>query len=353
MKRLIAYKKKWDDEGVVSTVGTIMALLVFLTFLSMIVNSYVPVWMKDSESSHMNVAYGQFGDLKQSIDTQMLFARMSDIAGQAFTATTIFSPVTLGVDGVPIFSAPTIGELTADQAKGPWNAWFKYYPNKVVNTTQVVNETAAGAIRLEVFNRYFIQQSLVYENGAVIKYQSDGMVLRAQPTFEVRLLNNTEEITVVMLSLIGFGSQRGTTKEGVHSKVVSVSMDEYKRVHTDIYINHTSQFGLAWWAFYNATIAKAFGITPDKYASCTAEPTGYCYTVQKQAPWGIKNQMIRSPYFKLTIALNTTSLEYVLTLRLKNDYLNQYINMPIIKTFRIMKVIVNVAVGGIGAQVNI
>ena len=37
-----------------------MALLVFLTFMSLIVNQYVPVWMKDSEASHMGAAFASF-----------------------------------------------------------------------------------------------------------------------------------------------------------------------------------------------------------------------------------------------------------------------------------------------------
>src|SRR5437867_8242758 len=62
--RLLIRDIRGDEKGVASTVGTIMALLVFLTFLSLIVNQYVPVWMKDSEASHMNGALGQFGGLK-------------------------------------------------------------------------------------------------------------------------------------------------------------------------------------------------------------------------------------------------------------------------------------------------
>ena len=356
MRRIITRKKKWDDEGVASTVGTIMALLVFLSFMSLIVNSYVPVWMKSSESSHMNTAYGQFGSLKQDIDSQILYARISELAGERFVATTTFSPITLGVDGIPIFSAPTLGELIADQNKAPWNAWFKYHPSKFANNSALVNETALGQIALSSFNRYFVQQSLTYENGAVIKGQSDGMVMRAEPTFELRIVNNTEEITLTMISLLGYGSMQGTTTEGIHSKVISVSMEQYSRVFTNLYINHTSPFGLAWFAFYNSTLSKAFGITPDRYNTCTPElasPPGYCYTLQKGGQYGVISQMVRSPYFKITVQLNQTSMQYTLVVRLNNDYYNTIpLTMPI-KTVRIQTAVVNLAVGGLGAQVNI
>ena len=358
MRRIIAHKKKWDEKGVVSTVGTIMGLMIFLTFLSLIVNSYVPVWMKDSESSHMNVAYGQFGDLKESIDTQMLYALMSGLAGVHYTPTTMFTPITLGLDGVPIFSSPTLGLLAADQNKAPWNAWFHYYPNKVVNLTQEVNETAGGYVRLDAFNRYFVPQSLAYENGAVLKAQTDGMVLRADPTFEILNMSNAVEISMVMIDLLGYGTQQGTTTEGLHTKVLSAGTDVYTRVHTDVYINHTTPFGLAWWGYFNSTLNDAFHITPDRYnAPCTGNennnPPGYCYTITPGNPYGIQKQMIRSPWFKLQLNLNLNTLDFSISVRFYNDYLNNKpLTMPI-GTLRVTKVIVNMAVGGIGAQVNI
>ena len=353
MRRIIAHKKKWDEEGVVSTVGTIMGLLIFLTFLSMIVNSYVPVWMKDSESSHMNVAYGQLGDFKESIDTQTLYARMSELAGAHFSPTTAFTPITLGLDGVPIFSSPTIGLLTLDQAKAPWNAWFGYYPNKVVNIKQIVNETAGGYVRLDVFNRYFIPQSLAYENGGVLKAQSDGMVLRAEPTFDITFVNNTEEITVVMISLLGYGSLQGTTTEGIHAKVISASMETYQRVYTDVSLNHTTPFGLAWWGFYNKTLSDLFSVTPDRFIGGCLPASDYCYTNQNKPVYGLFPRMVKTPFYKIDLTLNTTSLDFNIIVTFKNDYSNNIpLTMPI-KALRIMKVVVNAAVGGIGALVNI
>src|SRR5438094_10400415 len=84
-----------------------MALLVFLTFLSVIVNQYVPIWMKDSEASHMNTALGQFGGIKGDIDLQMLAAEASADAGTLHIPVTTATAINLGVDGVPSFSSPT------------------------------------------------------------------------------------------------------------------------------------------------------------------------------------------------------------------------------------------------------
>src|SRR6266511_1857147 len=108
--RVLIRELRSDERGVASTVGTIMALLVFLTFLSLITNQYVPVWMKDSEAGHMGEALGQIGKFKSDIDLQMLAAQTANLVGRHYIPVTTFSSVKLGVDGVPIFASPTLGE---------------------------------------------------------------------------------------------------------------------------------------------------------------------------------------------------------------------------------------------------
>src|SRR2546421_6793076 len=100
-----------DERAVASTIGTVMALLVFLTFLSVIVNQYVPIWMRDSEASHMNAVLGQFGGVKGDIDLQMLAAQASADAGTFHIPVTTGTAIKLGVDGGPIFSSPTPATL--------------------------------------------------------------------------------------------------------------------------------------------------------------------------------------------------------------------------------------------------
>lgn len=348
MRRVIAHRLKWDDEGVASTVGTIMALLVFLTFLSMIVNSYVPVWMKDAESSHMNVTFGQFGSLKAGIDMQILGGYMADLAGQHYTPVTIFNPITLGVDGVPIFSAPTLGQLDARQDVAPWKTSFKYFPNKFVSTPAFVNETAGGQVTLTVANRYFVQQTLAYENGAVIRYQHDGQLVRAEPTFEINFVNNTESISMVMISMLGSGSMQGTTTEGVLTKVVSVGTEDYTRLRSDVNITHSSPYGLAWYGFYNSTLFSAFNLT-----AYSCKLPGFTCMTTAGGPYGILNQKVVSPFFIVNVTWNTGTNLFDVWVQLKNDFQNNIPQTMPISTFRIQKVVMNMAVGGIGSQVNI
>lgn len=251
-----------DEEGVASTVGTIMALLVFLTFMSLMVNQYVPVWQKDTEASHMNGALGQFGHLKQAIDMQILTARIAQDSGTAYIPITSSSPVTLGVDGVPIFGNPTPGELKADPNAAPWSIEFEYVKTGVLYR---VEETASGIIELNVANRYFLAQRLAYEVGAVLRYQIDGQVLRALPVFEPILVENSIDLSFQVVSLYGSGAVAGTSTEIVHTKLFGLDRQDYDGIASSIWINHTTRYGLAWYSFLNSTLARTLGVTSGAY----------------------------------------------------------------------------------------
>src|SRR5438128_9536828 len=233
-----------------------MALLVFLTFLSLIVNQYVPIWMKDCDATHMNGALGQFGGLKGAIDLQILAAQAAKISGTHYIPVTSSSAVSLGVDGVPIFAASTLGTIQSYPDAGPFTVTFDYLIRGVSTRVQ---EQSNGSIELDVANRYYVPQRIAYENGAIIRYQSDGQVIRAQPTFSVLKTNNTLDVSFGLVSLYGSGSVSGTSTEVVNTQVFAFDRQDYQGfpTNTAVWINHTSPYGLAWYSFLNSTLANA------------------------------------------------------------------------------------------------
>jgi hypothetical protein len=244
-----------DERAVASTVGTIMALLVFLTFLSVIVNQYVPIWMKDSEASHMNSALGQFGGLKGAIDLQALAAQAAQDAGTFSIPVTTSTAVALGVDGVPIFSSATPGMLELNPDTGPFTVVFDYM---IQGQRRQVTDGSSGTVDLNVGNRYYTPQRIAYENGAVIRYQTDGQFVRVHPTFSVLSSNNSLDISLGLVSLYGKGIVTGTTTELVSSELFAFDRQVYQGFPNDgvIWINHTaSLYGLAWYRFLNQTLA--------------------------------------------------------------------------------------------------
>src|SRR5438094_10071769 len=309
--RLLIRDIRGDEEGVASTVGTIMALLVFLTFLSLIVNQYVPVWMKDSEASHMNGSLGQFGGIKGAIDLQILSAQAAQITGTHYIPVTASSAVSVGVDGVPIFAASTLGTLQSFPDAGPFTVSFDYLIRGVPTHVQ---EQSNGSIVLDVANRYYVPQKIAYENGAVIRYQSDGQVIRAQPTFSVMKTNNTLDISFGLVSLYGAGSVSGTSTEVVNTQVFAFDRQDYRGFPANavIWVDHPSRYGLAWYRFLNATLASSLNLCP----STSFSP---CLFSQNSLDISLTAKIGATIIYILSAKYNPTTQTYIMHLEIHNS----------------------------------
>src|SRR3989454_1011614 len=156
--------------------------------------------------------------------------------------------------------ASTVGTLQSYPDAGSFTVQFSYIPNKAVpSQVATVKEQSNGSIELDVANRYYVPQKIAYENGAVIRYQSDGQVIRAQPTFSVLKTNNTLDVSFGLVSLYGAGSVSGTSTEVVNTQVFAFDRQDYQGFPANavIWVNHTSRYGLSWYRFLNQTLASA------------------------------------------------------------------------------------------------
>jgi len=263
-------RKRWDDEGVASTVGTIMSLMVFLAFLSMFTNQYIPVWMEENESSHMVTANGQFSNLKQAIDLQILVGTIS-----GSSPVEVYTPITLGANGIPIFAAPTAGYLGAYKSMSYDNVSFYYNINTTASPvykhhrSPQPSSTLGGVIRLECPNRYYVPQTLIYENDAIILKQGDGEYMKNAPQFFVQRSGGKFDISYTQVDLrgddfkyVGFGTR------GVGTRLSAVSSLTYTSLTDYLYINHTTRYDIAWNTTFDAILSgsgMSEGIGNDYY----------------------------------------------------------------------------------------
>lgn len=314
-----------DNEGVASTLGTTMALLVFLTFMSLIVNQYVPAWMKESEAAHTNTVIGQFGGLKSAIDLQILAAHSAANAGQVYIPVSATSAITLGVDGVPIFATPSTSTMSAMPTAGAFSVTFEYLIGSVRQRTVKYSN---GSIEIDIQNRYFAPQRVAYENGAIIRYQSQGQVVRGPPTFAVTNVNNALDISLGLVSLYGSGTVTGTTTEVINSQLFALDPQEYTSFPADarIWVNHTSRYGLAWYQFLNDTLAASLRLG----GTFTRTALDVMFT----GKLGVTTVYI------VSASLNPTNGAYTMRLEIRNNP-----GLITIRTFRMLSAQVNVKVG--------
>jgi len=249
-----------DERGVASTVGTIMALLVFLTFLTLFTNSYVPVWMTDNERTHMNTAFNQFGDLKGKVDNLVVMAQVT-----GSTDMSLYAPITLGAAGIPVFASPTAGQLNympLNQEKSTVRIKFNYgldinHPNLIVDSQ------GGGMIELYAPNRYYVEQRIAYENGAILVKQTDGQLIRAFPSFEVNKEGSNVSFSFTEIDFVGKNaSMAGTGITGLNIDLIYLDRQTYtnlsfpsgNQVSLNIAITLHTLYGKAWYSYLNETL---------------------------------------------------------------------------------------------------
>ena len=230
-------KRKRDEEGVASTVGTIMALLVFLTFLTLFTNTYVPIWMIDNERAHMNQAMDQFGGVKGKVDDLVV---MAEVTGR--TDLNMYGPVTLGANGIPVFASPTAGELIYSPY-GVGNSTARLnFTYSLNGRSLALNDLSGGMLQLYAPNRYYVQQWVAYENGAIIVKQLDGQIIRGLPSLDIvkTSANSPLNVSWTQIALIGTNSTlAGTSTAGINIDMIYLDSQVYNNGNKEMPVTIT------------------------------------------------------------------------------------------------------------------
>jgi hypothetical protein len=221
-------KRDRDERGVASTVGTIMALLVFLTFLTLFTNSYIPVWMLDNERNHMNTVMNQFGEMKGKVDVLSLNAASSN----GMTNIILYQTIDLGADGIPVFASPTAGLLSYQPyASGNNNTEVEFQYHLVAGgKTYSYDQIGGGMVQFYAPNRYYAQQVVTYENGAILIRQDDGQVVKAYPSLELikPSVNSWVNLSFAQVDFVGKTSnQAGTSSVGLNIDLIYLDAQTY------------------------------------------------------------------------------------------------------------------------------
>ncbi len=214
--------------------GTILSIMVFMTFLGMFTNQYIPIWMKENETNHMNNVIGQLSDLKSGIDMQVLNNN------EQVASAPIYAPIKLNAEGVPVFASPTLGALifisdgSVEATGSPFfNLTYNYFvgsgPSLHYFTLDKTNGGYSGG-NLEFYgpNRYYIQQRVTYENGAIILNQSDGEAILAG--FAIRVVNNGGDIDMKFTLTSLTGASKTVGGSGTKSITSTLEYTSYEKL---------------------------------------------------------------------------------------------------------------------------
>lgn len=203
-----------NDDGVASVIGTIFALLVFITLLSLIITSYIPAWEKENEQEFMTETLFRFSTLK-SVNVGVAEGQQQFVA------------MPLAPSKVPIFGKTLLGELSyhpSDVAKATMTLTFNS------NDTSDLEFQSGGSLQYRVFANTQLSEVVSYELGAVVVSQPDGGLIRVSPEMSTNTItvgpSTLYDLTISMNDLIGLESSRiGTGIAGV-SLTVDQRIDE-------------------------------------------------------------------------------------------------------------------------------
>ena len=231
----ILKKKTADDDAVVGIVVTVLLIGLVITIMVMLNTIYVPQWLESSEAAHMEVVSRQFTELKYALDIQ---SNVND--STAFTTS-----MTLGNKEIPIFN------------KG-----------RTFDTLDVMNDAitfdfspggsySSDALIFSSGNSYFVDQSYIYEAGALIISQDEKNMVYGNPAIVLTdfLQDNTTgtpknvggNITFYIVEIDGLPGKtnvRGSGTYPIYTQAIGASNDAFIQNVTSITI--TTQYPDAW-----------------------------------------------------------------------------------------------------------
>jgi hypothetical protein len=228
-----------DEEGVASSIGTMLAVLVILALLTIVSTSWAPEWTKEKEAEHMRQVEAQFSNMKALMDQLIL----SDNA-----ETVVSTPLTLGSQGTPLFAGDAKGtvSLLSTQADG-------YNTFTVVNSTGKLERVAYGSIMYGSENSEYLDQSFIYECGAIIVHQNDGELVTTGPALIIQNNSGKLSIAITLISVYSDGSSyTGSGTVGVQCRLVkgTIATTRSWDPSETIRMNVTTKAYEAWYEYF-------------------------------------------------------------------------------------------------------
>ena len=188
-------KLRKSNEGVAGVMVALLLIGLFISVLALVQAVYVPQWMSQKEADHMDIVAAQFTDLKSTFDT---------LSVQQDTYWPISNPITLGSKEMPY--------LSSSRAYGI----LDFNPNscKINIEDEEKNFTySLGTLKYASQNSYYIDQSYIYESGALFLSQESKDLLVVKPAIFV---TETNSLVINLISLSDNGKKCSASGYGTY-----------------------------------------------------------------------------------------------------------------------------------------
>lgn len=229
------------QRGIAAVIGTLLALLVFMTLFGIFITEFLPLWMTDNEASEANAVEAQLGQVKTCMDL---------LALEGTRGETCSTPVPLEAQGVPIFAQPTQGTLS----------FQPFSPQLYTNVS--FNETALGPpkphanawqnqspseIDLNLPDRYYVPVKYSLTMGGLFSSQGGGSTqnMLFQPEWLETQQGTATNLSIVFYVMYG----NSTSQSSLPTDEIYVSFyseNTYTGSATNVQVNMTTFYPCGW-----------------------------------------------------------------------------------------------------------
>ncbi|MCI4349019.1 MAG: hypothetical protein L3J93_02210 [Thermoplasmata archaeon] len=259
-RRRFRQRIRQDRRGVVSVIGTLLALLVFFALFGVFLTQYLPLWMSEDEETLAVQTQTSFATLKSDVDLQ------AAAGGPAVVA----SPFQMSSQSIPLISQPTVATLSFIPTSAGLSASVTMTPGPGGSVSAFTQSINLGILTMQLPNRYYSPQTFSFENDAVVQGQgATQQILDFPPAFAINQTGPGTSVTAGLVQLVGSSSQAtsvGPQEVFSHFLFAETFQSTSPTKTLTALITENTFYPCAWETFYSNTIKQA-GLDPTALSS--------------------------------------------------------------------------------------
>jgi len=229
-------KNKKSDYAVAGIVTALLIVGLIVVVFSMIQTVYVPQWMKQKESEHMDQVADQIAQLKFALDIHTSTEQITPIS----------TSITLGNKEMSF--------LKSSRAFGSLTISIDECNISIDNGT--IFSYSLGVIKYSSENAYYLDQTYIYEAGAVILEQIRGNIMFIKPSLSIDN-DNEVNITFTIVDIISIGGKNSANGYGIYPIQTEFSNSTSIMINNTDTIEIETNYKNAWNVSINSSLVNA------------------------------------------------------------------------------------------------
>ncbi|WP_406662143.1 hypothetical protein V7O66_05910 [Methanolobus sp. ZRKC3] len=274
---------KESESAVSAVVSAVLLLGIMVSIITVINVSYIPEWRTGTEQAHMDEVFYDMASMKSDMD--ILAATINGNSGSTIS---VSSPIRMGGGNIPVVSpGKSSGMLSINS--GEFGMMTTASDASLTYSSGSFLEDL-GSIGYLSSNSHFVDQTFLYESGALTLVQKQLSLMKQSPSIDIRRTDAGSNITLDINAVQLTGPERmisSNAVEEVHARYnYSAVLYASENLFTEITLVIDTDYPSSWENFLRTRILQA-GLYPSEY-SLSSNATSVTFTLEGQTGQDIK-----------------------------------------------------------------